>query len=96
MAFFSFHSLSHRTVHAVGFFIIIKVGREKRVVSVIPFLFLMKIIVLYEGFNVMPESIQIVLFTSVSDITDRHVRVSAVEGMEIIHMQRIGGGIAQH
>ena len=44
----------------------------------------------------MSESIQIVLFTSVSDITDRHVRVSAVEGMEIIHMQRIGGGIAQH
>lgn len=44
----------------------------------------------------MSESIQIVLFASVSDITDRHVRVSAVEGMEIIHMQRIGGGIAQH
>ncbi len=42
----------------------------------------------------MSESIQIVLFTSVSGITDRHVRVSAVEGMEIIHMQRIGGGIA--
>ncbi|EDL4213582.1 hypothetical protein CSO28_24440 [Salmonella enterica subsp. enterica serovar Infantis] len=42
----------------------------------------------------MPESIQIVLFTSVSCITDRHVRVSAVKGMEIIHMQRIGGGIA--
>ena len=41
----------------------------------------------------MSESIQIVLFTSVSGITDRHVRVSAVEGMEIIHMQRIGGGI---
>ena len=38
----------------------------------------------------MSESIQIVLFTSVSGITDRHVRVSAVEGMEIIHMQRIG------
>ena len=41
----------------------------------------------------MSESIQIVLFTSVSGITDRHVRVSAVEGMEIIHMQGIGGGI---
>ena len=41
----------------------------------------------------MSESIQIVLFTSVSDITDRHVRVSAVKGMEIIHMQGIGGGI---
>ena len=73
----SFHSLSHRTIHAVGFFV-------------------MKIIVLYKGFNAMSESIQIVLFTSVSGITDRHVRVSAVEGMEIIHMQRIGGGIAQH
>ena len=36
----------------------------------------------------MSESIQIVLFTSVSGITDRLVRVSAVEGMEIIHMQR--------
>ena len=56
----------------------------------------MKIIVLYKGFNAMSESIQIVLFTSVSGITDRLVRVSAVEGMEIIHMQRIGGGIAQH
>ena len=41
----------------------------------------------------MSESIQIVLFTSVSGITDRHVRVSAVEGMEIIHVQRISGGI---
>lgn len=96
MAFFSFHSLSHRTVHAVGFFIIIKVGREKRVVPEVPFLFLMKIVVLYKGFNAMLESVQIILFTSVSGITDRHVRVSAVEGMEIIHMQRIGGGIAQH
>ena len=53
----------------------------------------MKIIVLYEACNAMSESIQIVLFTSVSGITDRHVRVSAVEGMEIIHMQRIGGSI---
>ena len=40
-----------RQVHAVGFFIIIKVGREKRVVPEIPFLFLMKIVVLYKGFN---------------------------------------------
>ena len=30
---------------------------------------------------------------SVSGITDRYVRVSAVKGMEIIHMQGIGGGI---
>ena len=60
MAFFSFHSLSHRTVHAVGFFV-------------------MKIIVLYKGFNAMLESVQIILFTSVSGITDRHVWVSAVK-----------------
>ena len=79
MAFFSFHSLSHRTVHAVGFFIIIKVGREKRVVPEVPFLFLMKIVVLYKGFNAMLESVQIILFTSVSGITDRHVWVSAVK-----------------
>ena len=44
----------------------------------------------------MSEGIQIVLFTPVSGIADRYVRVSAVKGMEIIHMQRIGGGIAQH
>ena len=56
----------------------------------------MKIIVLYKGFNAMSESIQIVLFTSGASITDRHVRGSAEEGMEIMHMQRIGGGIAQH
>ena len=55
----------------------------------------MKIIVLNESFNAMFESIQIVLFTSVSCITDRYVRVSAVKGMEIIHMQRIGGGITR-
>ena len=41
----------------------------------------------------MSESIQIVLFTSVSGITDRHVRLSAVKWMEIIHVQRISGGI---
>lgn len=28
----SFHSLSHRAIHAVGFFIIIKVGRQERIV----------------------------------------------------------------
>ena len=56
----------------------------------------MKIVVFYKGFNAMSEGVQIVLLASVSGITDRHVRVSAVEGMEIIHMQRIGGGIAQH
>ena len=89
----SFHSLSHRTIHAVGFFIIIKVGRQKRVISEVPFLFLMEIIVLYKGFNAMSESIQVVLFASVSGIADRYVRVSAVKGMEIIHMLRIGGGI---
>ena len=44
----------------------------------------------------MSEGVQIVLLASVPCITDRYVRVSAVEGMEIIHMQRIGGGIAQH
>ena len=44
----------------------------------------------------MSEGVQIVLLASVSGITDRYVRVSAVKGMEIIHMQRIGGGIAQH
>ena len=41
----------------------------------------------------MFESVQIILFASVSGITDRHVRVSAVKGMEIIHVQRISGGI---
>lgn len=55
----SFHSLSHRAIHAVGFFIIIKVGREKRVVPEVPFLFLMKIVVLYKGFNAMSEGIQV-------------------------------------
>ena len=79
MAFFSFHSLSHRTVHAVGFFIIIKAGRQEWIVFEASFLFLMKIIVLYKGFNAMLESVQIILFTSVSGITDRHVRVSAVK-----------------
>ena len=43
----------------------------------------------------MPEGIQIVLLTPVSGIADRYVRVSAVKGMEIIHMQRIGGGITR-
>ena len=43
----------------------------------------------------MPGSIQIVLFASVSGITDRHVRVSAVKGMEIIRMQRICGGVTR-
>ena len=43
----------------------------------------------------MSEGIQIVLLASVSGITDRYVRVSAVKGMEIIHMQRIGGGITR-
>ena len=70
---------SHRTVHAVGFFIIIKVGRQKRVVPEVPFLFLMKIVVLYKGFNAMSEGIQIVLLTPVSGIADRYVRVSAVK-----------------
>ena len=41
----------------------------------------------------MSEGVQIVLLASVSGITDRYVRVSAVKGMEIIHMQGIGGGI---
>ena len=41
----------------------------------------------------MSEGVQIVLLASVSGITDRYVRVSAVKGMEIIHVQRIGGGI---
>ena len=53
------NSLSHRAIHAVGFLIVIKVGRQKRVVSETPFLFLMKIIVLYEGFNAVFESVQI-------------------------------------
>nr|CCG34971.1 transposase IS4 family [uncultured bacterium] len=53
----------------------------------------MKIVVLYKGFNAMSEGVQIVLLASVSGITDRYVRVSAVKGMEIIHMQGIGGGI---
>ena len=43
----------------------------------------------------MSEGIQIVLLTPVSGIADRYVRVSAVKGMEIIHMQRIGGGITR-
>ena len=34
-----FHSLSHRTIHAVGFLIIIKIGRQKRVIPDVPFLF---------------------------------------------------------
>ena len=55
----------------------------------------MKIVVLYKGFNAMSEGVQIVLLASVSGITDRYVRVSAVKGMEIIHMQRIGGGITR-
>ena len=41
----------------------------------------------------MSEGIQIVLLTPVSGIADRYVRVSAVKGMEIIHMQGIGGCI---
>ena len=53
----------------------------------------MKIVVFYKGFNAMSEGVQIVLLASVSGITDRYVRVSAVKGMEIIHMQGIGGGI---
>ena len=69
-----------------GFLIIIKVGRQKRIVSEAPFLFLMKIVVLYKGFNAMSESVQIVLLASVSGITDRYVRVSAVKGVEVIHM----------
>ena len=40
----------------------------------------MKIIVLYEACNAMSESIQIVLFTSVSGITDRYVKISAIKG----------------
>ena len=87
--------MSHRTVHAVRFFIIVEVGRQERVVPEAHFLFLMEIIVLYEGFNAMSEGIQIVLFTSISGITDRHVRVSAVKGMEIIHMQGIGRGVTR-
>ena len=55
----------------------------------------MKIVVLYEGFNTMSEGIQIVLLASVPCITDRYVRVYAVKGMEIIHVQRIGGGITR-
>ena len=54
-----------------------------------------EIIVLYKGFNAISEGIQVVLFASVSGIADRYVRVSAVKGMEIIHMQRIGGGITR-
>ena len=53
----------------------------------------MKIVVLYESFNTMSEGIQIVFLASVSSITDRCGRVSAVKDMEIIHMQRIGGDI---
>ena len=51
----------------------------------------MKIIVLYKGFNAMSEGIQIVLLASVSCITDRYVRVSAVKGMEIIPDSDEGG-----
>ena len=40
----------------------------------------MKIIVLYEACNAMSESLQIVLFTSVSGITDRYVKISAIKG----------------
>ena len=43
----------------------------------------------------MSGSIQMVLFTPVSGITDRYVRVSVVKEMKIIHMQRIGGGISR-
>lgn len=41
----------------------------------------------------MLESVQIILFASVSGITDRHVWVSAVKCMEIIHVQGISGDI---
>ena len=40
----------------------------------------MKIVVLYEGFNTMSEGIQIVLLASVSGITDRYVKISAIKG----------------
>ena len=53
----------------------------------------MEIVVLYEGFNAMPEGVQVVLLTSVSGVTDRDVRVSAVQGMEVFHVQGIGGGV---
>ena len=66
-----FQTFIREQLHAVGFLIVIKVGRQKRVVSETSFLFLMKIIVLYEGFNAVFESVQIVLFAAVACITDR-------------------------
>ena len=53
----------------------------------------MEVAVLYEGFNAMPEGVQVVLLASVSGVTDRHVRISAVQGMEVFHVQGIGGGV---
>ena len=36
---------------------------------------------------------QVVLLTSVSGVTDRNVRISAVQGMEVFHVQGIGGSV---
>ena len=72
---------------------IIEVGGKERVIPEASFLFLVEVAVLYEGFNAMAERVQAVLPASVSGITDKHVRVSAVQGMEVFHVQGIGRGI---
>ena len=53
----------------------------------------MEIVVLYEGLNAVPEGVQVVLLASVPGVTDGHVRISAVKGMEVFHVQGIGGGV---
>lgn len=41
----------------------------------------------------MPEGVQVVLLASVSGVTDGHGRISAVQGVEVFHVQGIGGGV---
>ena len=53
----------------------------------------MEVAVLYEGFDAMPEGIQVVLLASVSGVTDGYGGVSAVQGMELFHVQGVGGGV---